>query len=343
MSDMYLTKKERRKIYIEATIYILSIFLASYLVVCDNIFIRMVPVLYILGIIGRRVFNKPIITSILGFFTILAFGFIINTKFDVSVLLLAVYSLAMIIAGEFTGYIINELYQNFKLRKFIKHYTKIGYIVALFFLIGIPLYLNNMVNSNAITYMSVKGKIESYVAQKYSANYDITKVHYIPAFSGGMYEFSVEVNAIMVELDYVNGETVDVNMAERAEAYDHIEPDGRTKTQGSAITEEVNSFVNISNYSNIKIDAKYDYSEVKLLPDIIRINIEATDENIDDIVKIINDLKTWEKFDMVARINVTTPIGSMSISINELKNRRIDAEYIQNGLKQEPLGDEGGM
>jgi len=33
----------------------------------------------------------------------------------------------------------------------------------------------------------------------------------------------------------------------------------------------------------------------------------------------------------------------MSISKDELMNKTINATYIQNGIKQEPLGDEGGM
>jgi len=33
----------------------------------------------------------------------------------------------------------------------------------------------------------------------------------------------------------------------------------------------------------------------------------------------------------------------MSIGKNELTNKTIDVTYIQNGITQEPLGDEGGM
>jgi len=303
---MYLTKSEKRKIYIESIAYIVSIFLASYLVVCNNIFIRMIPMLYILGIVGRKVFDKPIITSILGFFNILVFGFIINGSFNVQVLLLAVYSLIMIIAGEFTGYIISELYQNFKLSKFIKHYTKIVYVISLFLLIIIPVFLNNMVNSNIVSYAISKAKIEADIVENYSNTYNIKEVSYTPAVTGGMYEFTVEINSFIVKLDYCKGKITDTNLMERATAYDQASFIGTTKTSGSGLNQEINEVININQYPDIKIEGRYDYSEVKLLPDIVRINIELTDANIENIVKVITSLKTWEKATMVDRIDIST-------------------------------------
>jgi len=303
---MYLTRIEKRKIYIESIAFIVSIFLASYLVICNNIFIRMIPVLYILGIVGRKVFNKPIITSILGFFNILIFGFVINGSFDINVLLLAVYSLFMIIAGEATGYIIFELYQNFKLRKFIKHYTKIAYSVSLFFLILIPLFLNNLVNSNIVTYAINKAKIESYIAEHYSNTYSINNVNYTPAITGGMYEFTVAIDSYVVKLDYGKGQITDVNLMERAQEYDQANSTGITKVSESNLNQEIGKVVNINNYSDIKIEGRYDYSEVKLLPDIIKISIELTDSNIDNIVKIIDSIKAWENFNIVDRIDIVT-------------------------------------
>ena len=306
MSNMYLTKSERRKIYIESIAYIVSILLASYLVVCDNIFIRMIPMLYILGIIGRKVFNKPIITSILGFCTILIFGVMINSRFDMQVVLLAVYSLMMILAGETTGFIISALYQNFKLTKFIKHYTKIIYVVSLFFLIVIPIFLNNLVNSNIVAYAMDKSKVEAYIVEHYSNTYDIKGVSYTPAITGGMYEFIVEIDSFIVKLDYCKGKITDVNLMERADAYEHTNSSGIAKVTEDSLDIEINRTVKINSYTDIKIEGRYDYSEVKLLPDIIKINIELTDMNIENVVKVINDLKTWEKFSMITRVDIVT-------------------------------------
>ena len=51
MSDMFLTKKEKLVIIIEAIIYIALVILASYYTIFGDMFIRMVPMLYFLGMI----------------------------------------------------------------------------------------------------------------------------------------------------------------------------------------------------------------------------------------------------------------------------------------------------
>ena len=131
MSDMFIPKKERIILAVEAIIFVSLIILSSYFTIYGNIFIRMVPMIYFLGIFGVVLFNRPVVTTILTGICTIVFGTLIEQKINGTVLMFSIYSVFMILCGLTTGHILNIFYENFKLRKFIKYYHKIIYIVIL--------------------------------------------------------------------------------------------------------------------------------------------------------------------------------------------------------------------
>lgn len=327
MTDMFITKKEKLAIVLEAVMYVTLILLASYFTICGDVFIRMIPMLYFLGIFGRVMFNKPIATIILGATSIFTFGCLIDDAINWEILWLAVYSGIMIAFGEITGHILNILYENFRLRKFIKYYHKVVYIIVLIACTLIPLFLNNIVNSNMISYIIARKNIDKYVNDNYAySEYYVKEVGYIPSYSGGMYEFSLVLDSAEVILNYNNKEIADINLNKRKENLNMV------------ANAEINILLSKNKLMNLDVECRYDYSKIATVPDIIRMtigNVEKSDVN--DIIKFISVIKTWDKFNIIDRMDVSVDGANVSISEKDLKEKDITKEYIFKGMEQELL------
>ena len=55
--------------YIEAIIYILAIIVGIFACNSGPIYIKMLPILFILGFVGRIIFDRPVMTTIFGIVT----------------------------------------------------------------------------------------------------------------------------------------------------------------------------------------------------------------------------------------------------------------------------------
>ena len=67
-------------LYIEAIVYILAIIVG--VIACDvgPIYIRMLPILFILGFVGRIIFDRPVITTVFGIITALCITKLTNNS-----------------------------------------------------------------------------------------------------------------------------------------------------------------------------------------------------------------------------------------------------------------------
>lgn len=334
MTDMFITKKERLVIILEAIVYILLIILASYFTICGNLFIRMVPMIYFVGIFGTIMFKKPIVTVILGTVSILTFGCLAESTIDLKVVLLAIYSAFMITFGECTGHILNVLYENFKLRKFIKYYHKIAYVIGLVLTILIPVFLNNLVNSNMISYAVAKKNIDEYINKNYAySEYWYKDIKYIPNIKGAHYEFVSMIDNKEVVFRYMNNNQIaDVNMEKRKENLNKI------------ANAEINIMLKENNLTYLDITCVYDYSNIETNPDIITLNIDnVNNDKLSDITHFISVLKNWSKFAKIEKINILIDDKNVSISKGDLNSKNIDEEYLLNGTKQEILDSKEGI
>ncbi len=334
MTDMFIPKKEKIIIMTEAMIYVLLIIVASYFTICGNMFIRMVPMIYFLGIFGVIAFNKPIVTVVLSCISTIVFGILVEHQINSSILLFAVYSTFMIICGEITGHILNIFYENFRLRKFIKYYHKFIYAFILLLTILVPVILNNVVNSNFITYIIAKDNVERYINEHYVfTNYYINDIKYCPSYKGGIYEFNTVVDGVDVQINYTTDEKVsDVNMNKRKEMLNKI------------ANAEINIMLKEKNLTSLDVNCIYDYSKIATIPDVIKMNIYNVElSQVNDVVFFIDYLKNWSKYEMVERIDISIDNKNVSITKNNLKKDDINAEYILNGMKQESLSSREGI
>lgn len=334
MTDMFIPKKEKIKIILESVIYVALVIAASYFTIFGDTFIRMIPMLYFIGIFGNMMFNRPIVTIVLTSISVFTFGYIVEGTINTSIILFVIYSAFMIGFGIITGYILNILYENFKLRRFIKYYTKIAYIISLVAVMLIPLFMNNLVNSNMITYLVAKNRVDKYVRENYAySEYYVTKVNYIPSYQVGVYEFDTVIDGTRVKLNYMlSNEIADVNMNERKE------------TLNKMLNAELNILLKQNSMQILDVTGSYDYSKVATVPDSINISISnLSEKEIDYAVSFISVLKKWSKFDKLDRINIDVEGYAVTIDKDDLNNKEITKEYIQKGTEYEMLDSKEGI
>lgn len=334
MTDMFIPKKEKIKIILESVIYVALVIAASYFTIFGDTFIRMVPMLYFIGIFGNMMFNRPIVTIILTCISVFTFGYIVEGTINTSIILFVIYSAFMLGLGIVTGYILNILYENFKLRRFIKYYTKIAYIISLVAVILIPLFMNNLVNSNMITYLVAKNRVDRYVRENYAySEYYVTKVAYVPSYKVGVYEFDTVIDGTKVKLNYMlSNEIADINMNERKE------------TLNQMLNAELNILLKENSMQILDVTGSYEYSKVATVPDSINVSISnLSEKEIDYAVSFISVLRKWSKFDKLDRINIEVEGYAVIIDKDDLNNKEITKEYILKGTEYEMLDSKEGI
>lgn len=330
MTDMFIPKKEKIILTVEAISYVLLILLASYWTICGNLVIRMVPMIYFLGVFGVILFKKPVVTVILNFVSAVVFGMLVEHEFNLSIFLYCLYSSFMLVCGEITGHILNVLYENYKLRKFIKHYTKITYVIILIVCILVPLFLNNIVNSNFVTYISAKNSVIKYINEHYAYSHCyIDQVSY----KYGVYEFKVNIDAVDVLIEYrLNGNIADINVEKRKESLNKV------------ANAEINILLKENNLTNLNVNCIYNYSKIATVPDIIKLTIDDIGrDKLKDIVSLVEIIKRWNKYNLVERIDVAIDGISVSITKKDLQDKNITEEYLLNGMDIEMLDSKEGI
>lgn len=326
MSEMFLTKKERAKIAIESVIFVALILLFSYYTMFGNLFVRMLPLLYILGVISECVFKKAAMTSVLGFITMVIIGFVVKNTLDMYIILLAIYSALMILCGSLAGFAINELFLNYKLKKFIKYYTKIKLIAIVCIFTILPIAANAFINTNIISYNKAITCVKEYANERYdSPSISVIKSEYIPNVKGGKYIFTTVIDDVKLQLCYYDGKVQDSTINERLEQANK-ELDSRLKT--------IISDIEVSD--DIVIAANCEYTKVSIWPDVVNIDITGNEKRLVEIVKLANYLLNENSIGNIGRINITIDEKSMSIDMSKMKER-ITLEYVQNGINQELL------
>ncbi len=334
MADIYLTRKERTTLYTEGFIYSIIIVLGAYFTIYGGLFVKMIPILFILGIIGRCIFDKPKTTLVLGTIAVILTGFVVEFKIDLNLILSAIYSSFLIALGLEVGKIVNMFYRSYKLRIFIGYNKKIMLVGYLMFLIVLAIFLNSIVNSNPIQYMIAKNKTEKYVKETYGDSiYKVESVIYNIENRGG-YTFNLIIDGREVVLVHKTLSSIEDTTMEQ-----------RKVSSSKLINAEINRWKEENNIQKeINVYGEYSYSKVRLDPDILDISIEIAsndnseiDEKILTVIDCVNKLRMFEEYSNINRLKLK--IGEKSISIKREKMLEgVTKEYIQKGLEIEYLG-----
>lgn len=263
MSDMYLTKVERRSIFTHGLIYVLFTFVISDLTVVGPHLLVLVPWIYILGILGVNKFYHPVLTLTLSCVTTFMAS-LFKYNLGVETLMSTVISTAIVGMGIVTGLCIKDLVLEHRLVKYMsiqKKLLNISLIVVLtVFSIGVYSYQYG----NVIGYVKSKQKAENYV-KTIDTNYEILKYQYT---LGTFDEYVYKVRVLEKEVTLNVKEDMQVINFNEWKSY----LDNRL---GTAMLQDTKVI-----QSGLRLEASYEFKGDTLSPDFVTVLIHINEEEI---------------------------------------------------------------
>ncbi len=160
-----MEKKDSLKRLLEKIVYVFLIVLMIFSSVYGPIYIRFIPLLFLLGIIGRVVFKRQVITTVFGATVALCIN-LLKTPNDIIYVFFISFMMAFYIAlGELLGNFILKLYENFHTEKSRK--VTFGYSVAILLNIIVALGLHNITNGDIFRYQKAQEDLKEYLLSTY--------------------------------------------------------------------------------------------------------------------------------------------------------------------------------
>lgn len=176
-----LTKKEKNhiKMLVESIVYIFAIIISVFAYVYGNMYIRMIPLLFILGIIGKIIFNRPVVTSIFSIIVSICFVKLSGITNIIENLAISFCMGAYVSLGEIIGYMLQIIIKDVKKKRKKKGKTVIISYITVFFVSVLVLTFQNYLNSNIFTYLKYENNLKKYLSNNYEdRNLIIVNAHY---------------------------------------------------------------------------------------------------------------------------------------------------------------------
>ena len=269
---------KKGELYIEAIVYAVGLLYGIYLYSAGGYFINLLPIVFILGLVGKVIFDRPLMTTILG---VVFNTFIVYQMYGVTGkenILSGIYVAIMLLAGEIVGQIYFAIYErNKKVKRSKKIKLKdtelkantaytlpISVILVLFSVITVHSY----VNGNIVEYVKNKKTVEEYIIKTYHEDYKNFKLQ-MP-----------RINLTVNNKDYIFPVKISstgaiYNMVLKQNGY--IEDDYKATLNRLDVIERKEKIDNILNNSIYK---KNEYAEIMVIPSSNKLLI---------IKKVLND------------------------------------------------------
>lgn len=175
-------KQKKNSKLVETIIFSILIVAVVFLNSYGPIYLRMIPLLFILGVVGSLFFGRAVITTIFGIITSMCvvhlkrkYGFVENVFVS--------FNFGLNIAlGELAGVLVKKTYKAMKKhkKKFYKKEVLLYILTTVFLFIACPV-LHGLSNGNFVRYFNSKQKLESYLKSEYSdefSNFHILDAEY---------------------------------------------------------------------------------------------------------------------------------------------------------------------
>lgn len=169
-----MAKKEvivdKTRYFVEAVVYIICIVVVVFANCFGPIYIKMIPLLFILGIVGKLIFDRALITTIFGFSIAIC---MLKISGESNLGLIAISSVIMsvyIALGEICGKFLKDSIKYLKTKKNRTSKKAILSYSLIIVTVVCSLIFNNIVNSNLLTYSSNTKRLEEYINEKYGEN-----------------------------------------------------------------------------------------------------------------------------------------------------------------------------
>lgn len=334
MSQIYLTKIERKTIFTKSLIFVLIMFIISDLTVTGPFYFNFIPWMYILGIAGSVKKIDSVLMSVIGTFTVFVASLITQGGFAWSCMITTLITLLMLVLGIITGKIIYEFILEHRLVKYIKPSKKTIYIISIVAMVIVAFVTVGTYNGNVVTYLKSRGNLEEYIYQTYGIEEFETLSTKFNRKVKGKYVYEVKLEGQDVYFVPVTKEVFkDVNVSQRLEKLNsnlHKETDkmlNNIKTNYELLT-------NMEAMYNLK------YTNFGVNPDTIVLNISCIcdDEELGQLYHEISEYIQETLTNKSANLIVIT-INNESLEILEKDIQYITADYIKGGFEIEEIID----
>lgn len=316
--------------YIESLIYILCIVIVVLANVFGPIWIRMLPLLFILGIIGKMAFDRPVITTVFGSIISICTIYLSGvTNVLENIISSGIFTL-YIALGELCGSKIEVIYNSY-IKKSEKKEKE--YVVNICIVVVIALFttlFHNYTDSNIFMYNSCKERLEQYLTDIYpNEKFDITNAKYTFESENG-FKFNVKERETENNYNFVVYVDNDLNI------YDGIVQSKKSKEE-NIILEKINILLD-GKYENIK-------REVKKITEGYEINLTKEIENVKDSDILTYSNEVYDIFEIVIQNENLNEIQNVNISLIDKKNKtnsRISTIYVDAYKKNKEEGIQKG-
>ena len=344
MSEIYLTKIERKTIFTKSLIFVLIMFIISDLTVTGPFWFNFIPWMYILGLLGSIKKIDSILMSVIGTFTVFVSSAIIQTGVNLNCILSTVITLVTLVLGIITGRIIFEFILEHRLVKYIRRSKKTMYIVTIIIMFFASYFMVSLHNGDIFTYLKSKQNLNEYIQTTYKQDYTITNTKYSKNVPG-KYVYVVSIDKEDVYFIPVSEEVFkDANISERLET--------KNEKLANDLDEKINETLNkYPLLKDTKVNFKLEYTTVAINPDTTVLEIETkfnneqdqNDEKIEENAEIMDSfyeqLSNFTKELLVLNNSqrVVITVNDSVLQITNFVNEDITKDYIKGGFEVEEI------
>ena len=327
----------------EAILYSVLLVICTALCISNNLYIKMIPIAFFMGLLGQVVFGKKIMTSFFSFIIAIVLTQVRTPSNILNNLLISAIVFGISILGEILGFEVKKLNILFKTKgNKKKNKEKIKYMVLCIILCILGFSVNSIFNGNYISYFNSKNKLNNYFIKMYSSSsrFNITSAKY---------SISPKPRYIFYVQDILNNNNsgkFSVYLGKNNTIQDNYMQELKDK-EANNISNELNTIGKISDAS---ISVSYDESNMLVLnitKTVEKIGHEEIEQYSKDIVNFLELAKEVKNFNNVYQMNIVLMSKSNSKdnvasyiylnSYNDMleKNEQLPYEYIMNALNIE--------
>lgn len=322
---------QKSYVYIEAICYGILVIVTVFASYYGPIYIKMLPLVFILGIVGRIVFDRPVVTSLFGLsISLCIFEIIGNSELKYN-FIYSMYNFFCIILGEIAGACIHNIYTS-KNKKLTKKLAQNISLIALTTFLG--LFLNKYLNGDYIGYIKARNLLYDYARENYplkGENMKIVKSNYV---YGTLNYYSFTVKNLVSNNDkiynigvYSNNKVVDGYY------------DTSIISMTSSLRQKFNFKYGHINEENLKLDVYYqdlgNNIVLSIEKNVDKIDEKSIEEFALEIDDILQEVKSFDEFEKIYKVNAVIK-NKLNAAISDIyKEEFFDIEKYIKGFKYE--------
>lgn len=333
MSEIYLTKIERKTIFTKSLIFVLIMFIISDLTVTGPFWFNFIPWMYILGTVGSLKKIDSVLMGVIGTFTAFTSSVIMHAEINMDCIWPTIIGLVTLVLGIVTGKILYEFVLEHRLVKYIRRRKKTGYIIAAIAMFIASYLMVASYSGNIVSYVKSRNSLDAYITKTYGTeDFDVIKVKYVKD-APGKYTYKVKMDGQEVVFVPVSvGVFKDANQQTRYMAL-------RLKLARELESDLLNVMDKYPHIEGAMVYFDLEYNSVAINPDTVVCKFKYTMKSEQDAKvvygEIANCIKELQTIKESQKIIITVNDNTLQISSDKLNE--LTADYITAGFEIEEI------